>query len=121
MKPQIQLIIGILGLSAFVSLPAVAQTNQLDNFFTGTPPYNGDRLNRPLNPVEETQDSAYREIQESAPTTPTTIDNRSQAVPRSSNQAEFLQDSGYTEIQPPTVTTPMTRENLVNPNRNSAY
>jgi hypothetical protein len=117
MKLQTQLITGILGLSAFFTLPAIAQPNQLENFFAGTPPYRGDRINRPLNQIEGTQDSDYTKTQESVPTTPLT-DTQSQRVTHPSNQTEYPQDS---ESQSSAVTTPMTSENFVNPNRNSAY
>lgn len=120
MKLKTQLIISILGLSAFVSFPATAQTNQLESFFNDTPPYEGNSITRPLNPVEETQDSGYTDNRESAPTTPT-IDNQSQVFPQPSNSAEGTRDSSYTEFQPPAATTPMRSDNAQNQNRNSAY
>ena len=45
LKLQTYLITTILGLSAFFSLPAIAQSNQLENFFAGTPPYRGVHIN----------------------------------------------------------------------------
>ncbi len=39
MKLKTQLIISILGLSAFASFPVTAQTNQLESFFNENPPY----------------------------------------------------------------------------------
>jgi hypothetical protein len=51
-----QLVLGIIGLNTLISFPVVAQTNLLENFFAGTPPYNGDRITRPLNPALTPED-----------------------------------------------------------------
>ncbi len=122
MKLQIPLIIGILGLSTCVSFPAVAQTNnRLENFFGGTPPYTGDRINHPLKPVDETEDSDYTETQESAPTQQTTNDEHSENTLTYPRQRQYSQDADYEEPQRPAVTIPTTDDNQVNPNSNSAY
>lgn len=116
MKFQSQLIVGILGLSAFISLPAVAQINRLENFLSSTPPSNSDRVNLSLNEVEETSDSGVTEAQESAPVTPTTTNERSESRLTYPRQREFSQYPGYEPLQPPTVTPPTTNDNLANPN-----
>jgi cytoskeletal protein RodZ len=121
MKFKFQLIVGILGLSAFVSLPAVAQTHRLENFLSSTPPSNSDRVSLTLNEVEETSDSDYTETQESTPVTPTTSTERSESRLTYSSQREYSQYPGHEAVQAPTVTPPTANDNMVNPNPNSAY
>ncbi len=121
MKFKFQLIVGILGLSAFVSLPAVAQTNRLENFLSSTPPSNSDRVTLTLNEVEETSDSDSTESQESTPVTPTTSTERSESRLTYSSQREYSQYPGHEAVQAPTVTPPTANDNMVNPNPSSAY
>ncbi|MFE1745192.1 hypothetical protein [Coleofasciculus sp. H7-2] len=61
MKPQTQWLICIIGLSAFIGSPAVAQTYRLEKFFNGTPPYDGDSLNSARNPIGDMEAFIYRE------------------------------------------------------------
>ncbi|MBD2087000.1 hypothetical protein NDI49_04860 [Trichocoleus sp. ST-U3] len=61
MKPQTQGLICIIGLSAFISSPAVAQTYRLEKFFNGTPPYDGDSLNSARNPIGDMEAFIYQE------------------------------------------------------------
>lgn len=56
MKSRIHWLFAIIGFTALISSPAVAQTNRLDKFFNGTPPYNGESLTEPLNQVEREVD-----------------------------------------------------------------
>lgn len=121
MKFKFQLIVGILGLSAFVSLPAVAQTSRLENYLSSTPSSNSDRVSLTLNEVEETSDSDYTETQESTPVTPTTSNERSESRLTYSSQREYRQYPGHEPLQAPTLTPPTTNDNMVNPNPNSAY
>ncbi len=54
MKTRTQLLMGILGLSAFVSLPAIAQNNQVENSFNATPIETAqDTPSSPNRPAEE--------------------------------------------------------------------
>lgn len=52
MKSRTYWLLAIIGCTALISSPAVAQTNRIDKFFNGTPPYNGESLTEPLNQVE---------------------------------------------------------------------
>ncbi len=137
MKRQTKLIISILGLSAFASLPAAAQSNQVENFFGGTPPYDGDRITQPLNQLEQDQDSGYNDTQESEPVAPTTTDERSDRT--QDRESEAVAPTTTDERSDRRLTYPNqteyrkyveqsqrpTRNNLleqnVNPNRNLAY
>lgn len=51
MKFKTQWLIGILGLTALISSPAVAQNTPLQDFFNGLPPYTGDDVIEPRNPT----------------------------------------------------------------------
>ncbi|MBD2744773.1 hypothetical protein [Coleofasciculus sp. FACHB-1120] len=61
MKPQTQGLICIIGLSAFIASPAVAQTYRLEKFFNGTPPYDGESLNSARNPIGDMEAFIYQE------------------------------------------------------------
>lgn len=90
MKPRTQLLLGIIGLSALICSPAVAQqTNQMKKFFGDLPPYTGEDLTRPLNPVQKNEAAGNRQAQQSAnDATPTPNGNFSQ--PDNQPQREIL-------------------------------
>ncbi len=111
MKLQTRLTIGFLGLSALMSLPAIAQENQIQNFFTGTPPYNGEDITAPLNPVEATQNYESTETQQYTPATPMTTDNLSESTPISPNRREYTQDHPDEQFQRQPEAAPMINHN----------
>lgn len=102
MKFPSLLIVGILGLSAFVSLPVAAQTNSGENLLSSTPSSSSDRVNLSLNEVEETSDSGHTQTQESAPVTPTTTQEGSESRLTYPSQREYSQYPGE-PLQPSTV------------------
>lgn len=65
MKFKTQWLIGILGLTALISSPAVAQNTPLQDFFNGLPPYTGDDITQPLNPSGNRETSNDTNVRES--------------------------------------------------------
>ncbi len=102
MKLKTQWLIGILGLTALISSPAVAQNTPLQDFFNGLPPYTGDDIIEPRNRTgnretsnddaevrESTQDATpatNRNLTEQENNTPTQSENQLQRDARPTNQ-----------------------------------
>lgn len=104
MKRQTQFVLSVLSLSAFVSFPAMAQTNSIEDVFNSVPTSNGDQLTEPLNPVEAPSRDRREDSSLLRPITET---------PRSNNgvfggQADRVQDSGASDtiISPPADSIP---------------
>lgn len=104
MKRQVQFILSIISISAFASLPAIAQTN-IGDVFNSVPTSNGDQLTEPLNPVEETNNREKPSL-----LTPTTeAPRRDNGV--SGGRVDRVEDSGANDtiISPPAKPTAPTQ------------
>ncbi len=83
MKPPTQLLMGILGLCAFMSFPALAQDNQLENSFTDTPGFMAQRP-RSSNPPAQDRKTP-RSSEDTAPVSKNIVEQAA-----SSNQFQTL-------------------------------